>query len=53
MLLASTELLYYRFLHFESISESFVLLILDGISGMTFLYLLEQSLTRNYLRKLF
>ena len=53
MLLVSTELLYYRFLHFELLSENFDRLLLDGIAGMTFLYLFEQGLTRNYLRKFF
>ena len=50
-----TELLQncYRFLHSELISVNFVLLLLDGISGMTFLQIFEQNLTRNYLRKPF
>ena len=50
---ASTELLC-RFLHSELIhvSVNFVLLLLDGISVITFLQIFEQNLTRNYLRKL-
>ena len=43
----------YRFLHSELISENFVLLLLDGISGMTFLQIFEQNLARNYLRSSF
>ena len=40
-------------LHSELIAVNFVLLLLDGISGMTFLQIFQQNLTRNYLRKLF
>ena len=43
----------YRFLHSELISVNFVLLLLDGISGITFLQIFELNLTRNYSRKLF
>ena len=53
MLLLAPLQTCYRFLYSELISVNFVLLLLDSISGMTFLQIFEQSLTRNYLRKPF